>query len=63
MRDLIKKVLQEELKGKEVIIEMSKLQGYCEKNFSKISPELPFCNAAENYTKMKLSKLVEEKPK
>ena len=59
MRDLIKKVLQEELKGKEVIIEMSKLQGYCEKNFSKISPELPFCNAAENYTKNEIEQILE----
>ena len=63
MRDLIRQILKEELKGKEVIIEMSKLQGYCEKNFSKISPELPFCNAAENYTKNEIEEIGRRKTK
>lgn len=52
MRDLIKKILQEELEKKHVIVEMSKTKTYCEKHFS--SPELEFCTASESYIKSEI---------
>ena len=52
MRDLIKKIISEQLYEKSVIAEMAKAKGYCGKHFNSISPELPFCIAAENYIKL-----------
>jgi hypothetical protein len=51
MRDLIKKILREELERKVVISEMAKYKTYCQQHFNSISPELPFCTAAEEYIK------------
>ena len=57
MRDLIKKVLREELQDKFVISEMGKYKTYCEKHFNSISAELPFCSAAEDYIKNEIDKI------
>jgi hypothetical protein len=63
MRDLIKKVLKEQLYEKSVIVEMANTKGYCEKHFNSISPELPFCNAAENYIKNEIEQIGKRKSK
>jgi hypothetical protein len=63
MRDLIKKILNEQLYEESVIAEMAKAKGYCGKHFSSISPELPFCNAAENYIKTEIEQIGKRKSK
>ena len=63
MRDLIKKVLREELQDKFVISEMGKYKTYCEKHFNSISAELPFCSAAEDYIKNEIEYIGRKKTK
>ena len=63
MRDLIKKIISEQLYEKSVIAEMAKAKGYCGKHFNSISPELPFCIAAENYIKTEIEQIGKRKSK
>jgi len=66
MRDLIRKLLKEELDNyvkKIVISEMAAVSGYCKKSFSIIGPELPFCEAAENYIKNEIETVGRTKTK
>ena len=62
MRDLIKKVLQEESGKKFIVSEMAK-KTYCERHFNSLSPELPFCNAAEDYIKNEIEQIGKKKTK
>jgi hypothetical protein len=63
MRNLIRKILREQLYEKSVIAEMAKAKGYCGKHFNSISPELPFCIAAENYIKTEIEQIGKRKSK
>ena len=62
MRDFIKKVLQEEFETKGIVSEMAK-KTYCERLFNSLSPELPFCNAAEDYIKNEIEQVGRKKTK
>ena len=57
MRDLIKKILKEELGKKQVIIEATNAGHWC-KNKGFNQPEYEFCVAAENYIKNELEDFI-----
>ena len=57
MKDLIKKVLTEQLENKSYLTEMAK-SDWCKARWSEIYPEYHFCVSAENYIKNELDDVI-----